>query len=160
MTIPGAHELRAPIEPGVPPPRPTPTGGGIRASRAAVRRGGPLLGLAVPAVLGVLALAALAGSESTTRGVAGLVLATLAAPTLPMLGLPIADGRARTWLAVGLAVGLWAGVGALAGQRAARRPVAGAAEWWGEYLRLALGLWLGGLGALAVAALVLGATVG
>jgi hypothetical protein len=161
MSAPEAHQLRAPIEPGVPPPRPTPpgNGGGIRASRIAVRRTGPLLGLAIPAGLGALALVALAGSESTARGVTGLVLATLAAPTLPIFGLPIADGGARTWLAVGLAVVLWAGVGALAAHRATRRPVAGPAEWWREYLRLAVGIWLGALGALVLAALVLGATI-
>ncbi len=110
-------------------------------------------------MLGAVALVALAGSESTARGVAGLVLATLAAPTLPILGLPIAEGGARTWLAVGLAAALWIGVGAVAAYRATRRPVAGAAEWWREYLRLAAGIWLGALGALLLGALVVGATV-
>lgn len=159
MTVPEANELRAPIEPGVPPPRPAPPDGGLRASRSAVRRAGPLLGLVIPAALGALAVILLHGSESTPRGVAGLVLATLAAPTLPVLGLPIAEGGTRTWIAVGLAMALWIGVGALAAHRATRRPVAGPADWWREYLRLAAGLWLGALGALALAALVLGATL-
>jgi hypothetical protein len=128
---------------------------GPRAYRARLRRLGPIAGLIPPAALGALAWLLLRNNTSALRGVGSFVLGVLAAPALLVAGVPLASGGA---FAVGIAgsVALWLLVGVLAARRATRTPAASWRDFWREYLWLAGAVWLGTIGALVVANLILG----
>lgn len=132
---------------------------GPRAYRNRLRRLGPVLGLVPPGVLGGAALLLLRGNESTVRGLAGFLLAVLAAPVLLLLGAPL-EGGDSLYVAAAVASGvLWLTIGVVASRRATRSPVASWRDFWREYLWLAGGVWIGVLGALVAANLLLGRTL-
>lgn len=116
-----------------------------------MRRLGPLAALLLPAVLGGLGALLLWGSDTSWRGVPGFGLLVMAAPILPLAGVPAEGGSDRYLVAVVLSVVLWLVIGAVAARRATARPVAGWADWRSEYLRLAVGAWVGALAAVALA---------
>ena len=121
---------------------------GPRAYRERIRRMGPLLGLALPAAMGLLA--------AVMGGIVGFLLALLAAPALLVAGVPLASG-AMVWAAslLGSAL-LWLVVATVAARRATRSPVATWADFWRQYAWLAGGVWLGTVLALVAANLLLG----
>lgn len=132
---------------------------GPRAYRGRIRRLGPVLGLLPPAVMGALAWWLVRDNTSTIRGVSSFALAVLAAPGLLVAGVPLAgDGAVRLIAIVGSAV-LWLVLGVAAARRATRTPVASWRDFWREYLWLAAGVWIGVVGALVVANLILGRTL-
>jgi hypothetical protein len=128
---------------------------GPRAYRARLRRLGPIAGLIPPAAMGALAWLLLRNNTGAVRGVGSFVLGVLAAPALLVAGVPLATGGS---FAMGIAgsVLLWLLVGVLAARRATRTPAASWRDFWREYLWLAGGVWLGTIGALLVANLILG----
>jgi hypothetical protein len=128
---------------------------GIRHHRLMVRRFGPLIAVAVAAAAGVLAAMLLVGSNSAIRGVPGFILAVAAVPTLPLFGVPVMGGNVRWLLALVSSAALWYSVGVLAARRSTADVVSSWPEWRREYLRLAIGVWVGALLGLAVAATVL-----
>lgn len=115
-----------------------------------------MVALLVPSLLGVLSLLMLRDSHTTSRGIGGFVAAVLAVPTLPIFGAPIRSGGKVYLLAVATSVVVWLLAGVLASRRATSRPMATWAGFWGEYLVLALSVWLGALLSLVAANLVLG----
>ncbi|NDA77536.1 MAG: hypothetical protein EBY07_07005 [Actinobacteria bacterium] len=121
---------------------------GIRHHRLMVRRFGPLIAIAAAAML-------LVGSNSAIRGVPGFILAVAAVPTLPLFGVPVMGGNVRWLLALVSSAALWFSVGVLAARRSTADVVSSWPEWRREYLRLAIGVWVGALLGLAVAATVL-----
>jgi len=129
---------------------------GPRAYRRKIRTAGPLLGLIPPAVLGALALFLLRDNTSTARGVLGFLTAVLAAPGLLVAGAPLATGSAPYLLAVVGSMVVWFAVSVVATKRATRTPVATWGDFWREYFWLGGGLWLGVIGALVAANLILG----
>lgn len=137
--------------------RPVP--GGPRAYRSRIRRLGPLLGLLLPAGMGGVAWLLVHGNESTLRGVLGFLLGVLAAPVMLLAGVPL-EGGTGVYLAsvVGSAV-VWLMVGLVAARRATRTPVASWRDFWREYAWLAGGVWMGTIGALVAANLLLGRTL-
>jgi len=137
------------------PAHPTSVPGGLRVLRARVRTVGPLLALVPPAVMGLLALALTRNNTSTAKGIAGFALGVLAAPGLLVAGAPLTSTSRYAPAIVGSAV-FWALLGMFAGLRATRRPVAGWTDFWREYLWLAVPAWLGVIGALVLANVVLG----
>jgi hypothetical protein len=124
--------------------------------RRGIRSRGPLVALALPVALGVLALLMLNGSHSTARGVGGFVAAILAAPLLPAFGAPIRSEASRLFLAVVASGVVWLLVGALASRRANRRAAPGWGGFWAEYLLLAMSVWAGVVLSLLASNLVLG----
>ncbi len=129
---------------------------GPRAYRRQIRRLGPIFGLLPPAVLGLLSLVLLRDNTSTTRGVLGFLAAVLAAPGLLVAGAPMASGFGRYVAAVVGSAAVWLLLGAVASRRATRTPVASWGDYWKEYAWMAGAVWLGAIGALAVANLILG----
>jgi hypothetical protein len=127
---------------------------GPRAHRRDLRTQGPWAALVAPAVAGLVASVLLWNSVSAWRGALGLLLAVAAAPLLPLFGAPLVDGT-RMLAAVAASAALWCAIGTWSARRATRNPVASWPEWRREYRRLALGAAGGGLGALALAGLVL-----
>ncbi len=105
--------------------------------------------------MGLLALALTRNNTSTAKGIAGFALGVLAAPGLLVAGAPLTSTSRYAPAIVGSAV-FWALLGMFAGLRATRRPVAGWTDFWREYLWLAVPAWLGVIGALVLANVVLG----
>jgi hypothetical protein len=129
---------------------------GIIAHRTSVRNKGGIAssGLAAALALVGLLLVLLPGS---LFGAIGFLLVVMALPTLPMFGVPAVSGATIYLLAAGSSLGLWFAIGHVSAIRATRRAVSGWKEWRREFLPLALGLLLGGVIALGVSALILGA---
>jgi len=129
---------------------------GPRAYRRQIRGLGPVLGVFPPAILGLLAVLLLNGNtDSTIRGVLGFLAAVLAAPGLLVAGAPLTTGGVHVLSVAGSAV-VWLLVSLVATRRATRTPVATWRDFWREYLWLAGAVWLGVVGALVGANLLLG----
>lgn len=101
-----------------------------------------------------LALVALPGA---LFGAIGFLIVVIALPTLPMFGVPAVSGTSLYLLGLVTSLGLWFALGHVSAVRATRRAVSGWKEWRREFRPLALGVWIGAVVALAVAALILGA---
>jgi len=114
------------------------------------------LALLPPAALGAMALLLLRENTSTVRGVLGFLTAVLAAPGLLVGGAPMKGGTGLYIAAAAGSAVLWLLIGVAASARATRRPVATWGDYWKEYLWLAGAVWLGVIGALVVANLILG----
>ncbi len=117
---------------------------------------GPLLALVPPAVVGVVALGLLRDSTTATTGVAGFVLAVLAAPLLPVLGAPLRSGTGLYLLAAAGSAAVWLVLGAMAAVRATRDPRSGWGRFWGELGWMVLCVWVGVALAVLATNLVLG----
>ncbi|MDO8364790.1 MAG: hypothetical protein Q7V88_18005 [Actinomycetota bacterium] len=137
-----------------PPLAPVPQG--PRAYRRRLRQAGPVAGLLPPAALGGLALLLLHDNTATWRGVLGFLTAVLAAPALLAAGAPLKGGTGLYAVAVVASAVVWLGLSVLATRRATRLPVASWRDFWREYAWLAGGVWLGVVGALVGANLILG----
>jgi hypothetical protein len=111
--------------------------------------------MAIATGLALVAAVLLVGSDSAWRGVPGFVLAIVALPTLPMTGIPVMGGSVRWLVAVVTSGALWFVIGAVAARRSSSRAVASWPEWRREWLRLAIGIWIGALVGIAVAGTVL-----
>jgi hypothetical protein len=130
---------------------------GPRAYRRQIRGLGPVLGLVPPAALGVCALLLLRGNtNSTVRGVLGFLLAILSAPGLLVAGAPLTSGAGTYGAAIAASGLVWLLLGFAASRRATSRPAATWGDFWREYLWLAGAVWLGVVGALVAANLILG----
>lgn len=130
---------------------------GPRAYRRQIRGLGPALGLLPPLAMGALGLVLLRGNtDSTVRGVVGFLLAVLAAPGLLVAGAPLNSGTGVYAAAVIGSAVVWLLLTIVATRRATRTPVATWGDFWKEYLWLAGAVWLGVVGALVAANLMLG----
>ncbi|MFI0527073.1 MAG: hypothetical protein ACH37H_13235 [Ilumatobacteraceae bacterium] len=129
---------------------------GPRAYRRRIRRLGPIAGLLPPAALGATALLLLHDNTSTVRGVLGFLVAVLAAPGLLVAGAPMAGSTGLYVAATAGSAAMWLLIGAAATARATRSPVATWRDFWKEHFWLAGAVWLGVVGALVAANLILG----
>ncbi len=129
---------------------------GIVAHRNLVRQRGGLIsvGLALAILVVGLGLLALPGSLT---GLLGFVLTFIALPTMPLFGIPAAGGLSLYALSFVSSVLLWWILGHYASLRAIRAVIASWPEWRREFRPLAIGLVLGALFSMMLAALVLGA---
>ncbi|NBY60972.1 MAG: hypothetical protein EB089_07900 [Acidimicrobiia bacterium] len=129
---------------------------GIVAHRNLVRQRGGLIsvGLALAILVVGLGLLALPGSLT---GLLGFVLTFIALPTMPLFGIPAAGGLSLYALSFVSSVMLWWILGHYASLRAIRAVIASWPEWRREFRPLAIGLVLGALFSMMLAALVLGA---
>lgn len=129
---------------------------GIIAHRTSVRTRGGATACTISLVttLAGLLLVALPGS---LPGAVGFLLVVMAMPTLPMFGVPVVSGATVYVLGAVTSLALWFVIGHVSAVRATRRAVSGWRDWRREFLPLASGVLMGGLIALAVAAVILGA---
>ncbi|NBQ45874.1 MAG: hypothetical protein EBU37_07425 [Actinobacteria bacterium] len=129
---------------------------GIVAHRNLVRQRGGLIsvGLALAILVVGLGLLALPGSLT---GLLGFVLTFIALPTMPLFGIPAAGGLSLYALSFISSVLLWWILGHYASLRAIRAVIASWPEWRREFRPLAIGLVLGALFSMMLAAFVLGA---
>lgn len=129
---------------------------GLAVSRRLVRRRGGFVAVAV--VAGLVAVGNIGGwiIGGSLGGIVAFVSLVMALPVMPILGMPAAGGTGRFLLALAVSALVWWFVGQSVAGRVTRRPVAGWREWSREFVIVGSGLWLGALGALALAALLLG----
>jgi hypothetical protein len=129
---------------------------GIIANRALVRSRGAVTaaGFAASVALVGVALLALPGA---LLGILGFLLMIAALPTLPMFGVPATAGATVYLLGVVTSLGAWIAIGHLAALRASKRAVVDWSDWRREFVPLALGLLFGGVLALIIGGLILGA---
>jgi hypothetical protein len=128
---------------------------GPRWFRLRIRSRGPFLAIVPPAVLGVVALAAMQLFDGKTSGYVGLILGVAAAPILLAVGAPFSD--TSLWsIGVALSAMLWLIVGAVAARRTTRNPMAGWRDFWRTFFWLAAGIWVGVAVALVVARYAVG----
>lgn len=111
------------------------------------------------AVMGGLAWWLVQDNTSAVRGIGSLALAVLAAPTLLVAGVPLAGDDTVRLVAILAAAAMWLVLGVVASRRATRSPVASWRDFWREFLWLAMGVWIGVVGALVAANLLLGRTL-
>lgn len=109
------------------------------------------MGLVVPAIVGLIAIAAMRLSDSAWSGAVGLIGGVLAAPCLLLVGAPFGE-RGLYPLAIGASALLWLMVGFLASRRATRNPMATWSDFWRHFAWMCGGVWLGCLTALGIAA--------
>ena len=136
--------------------RPSIVPDGVVYHRLLVRKFGPYLAVAISVVIGIFAALLLIGSSSAIRGIPGFILAIIAIPTLPLFGVPVMGGTVRWLLAIVSSAVLWAFVGRLAAQRSTIRAISSWPEWRREWTRLSVGVWVGAMFGLGVAAIALG----
>ena len=86
----------------------------------------------------------------------GFASALFAAPGLLVAGAPLATGGTVYALATLASAAVWMVLGAIAARRATRRPAADWRDFWREYLWLAAGVWIGVIGAVLAADVLLG----
>ena len=89
-------------------------------------------------------------------GLIGFILTVIALPTLPLFGVPAAGGVIRYALSFISSALLWWVVGHYAARRAVQLTISSWPEWINEFRPLAIGVVLGSLISLALAAVVLG----
>jgi hypothetical protein len=93
----------------------------------------------------------------TITGVVGFLLVNAGLPVLALTGIPAITGAGRFLVAITGSVVVWWSIGHFAAVRASRRAIVEWAEWRREFQPLAIGVWVGTILALGVAAFVLGA---
>ena len=128
---------------------------GPKEYRRRLRKRGPIAGLFLPAIIGVVGLLLLRNNTQTWRGVGGFLLSIVAAPLLLVTGAPLTTGHSYTFALLGSAA-LWVLLGTIAARMATTTPVATWRDYWREFLWLAGGVWIGIVVALVAANLILG----
>ncbi len=128
---------------------------GPRWYRTRIRSWGPLVGLTVPTIIGVLAYASLKYSDAAPSGAMGLLGGVIAAPGLLVVGAPFGDSNQYP-LAIAASSVLWIMIGLLASRQATRNPLATWADYWRHYFWLAGGIWVGAAIALGLATVSIG----
>lgn len=90
-------------------------------------------------------------------GALSFLCVVMAFPVMPVLGIPAAGGTLRLVVGIAVSCALWWVIGQVAAARVTHHPVVGWREWSKEFVTLAIGLWVGAVGSLALAGLALGA---
>lgn len=111
------------------------------------------IALSIAVLIVGLLLLVLPGSIT---GVPGFVLTVIALPTLPLFGVPATGGFVRYFLSLITSLFLWWVIGHYAARRAIQSTISSWPEWLREFRPLAIGVVLGSIISLALAAAVLG----
>ena len=128
---------------------------GIDAHRDTVRKMGGFFAIALSIAILIVGLLLLVIPGSIT-GVPGFVLTVIALPTLPLFGVPATGGFIRYFLSLISSLFLWWVIGHYAARRAIQSTISSWPEWLREFRPLAIGIVLGSIISLALAAAVLG----
>jgi hypothetical protein len=131
---------------------------GPRWYRSRIRTLGPLCGLLIPGVVGLIGYVSLQASDASWSGPVGLVGGYFGAPALLAVGAPFGD-RGIYPLAVAASGLMWVLIGLLASRRATRNPMASWSDFWRHYLWMLGGVWVGVAVALSIAVVRIGAIV-
>jgi hypothetical protein len=129
---------------------------GIIENRSRVRQRGAITATAFAAAVAIVGLA-LIFLPGRITGLLGFLLLIAALPTLPMFGIPATAGAGVYLLGATTSLGAWLVLGHFAALRASKRAVVDWSDWRREFMPLATGLLLGGVLALVIGGLVLGA---
>jgi len=128
---------------------------GIDAHRNTVRKMGGFFAIALSIAVLIVGLLLLVLPGSIT-GVSGFVLTVIALPTLPLFGVPAIGGFIRYFLSLISSLFLWWVIGHYAARRAIQSTISSWPEWLREFRPLAIGVVMGSIISLALAAAVLG----
>ncbi|MEI8022946.1 MAG: hypothetical protein WCH63_02015 [Actinomycetota bacterium] len=128
---------------------------GIDAHRNTVRKMGGFFAVVLSIAVLIVGLLLLVLPGSIT-GVPGFVLTVIALPTLPLFGVPAIGGFVRYFLSLISSLFLWWVIGHYAARRAVQSTISSWPEWLREFRPLAIGVVLGSIISLALAAAVLG----
>ncbi|CAB4599640.1 MAG: hypothetical protein F2583_02990 [Actinobacteria bacterium] len=128
---------------------------GIDAHRDTVRKMGGFFAIALSIAVLIVGLLLLVIPGSIT-GVPGFVLTVIALPPLPLFGVPATGGFIRYFLSLISSLFLWWVIGHYAARRAIQSTISSWPEWLREFRPLAIGIVLGSIISLALAAAVLG----
>jgi hypothetical protein len=128
---------------------------GIDAHRDTVRKMGGFFAIALSIAVLIVGLLLL-GIPGSITGVPGFVLTVIALPTLPLFGVPATGGFVRYFLSLISSLFLWWVIGHYAARRAIQSTISSWPEWLREFRPLAIGIVLGSIISLALAAAVLG----
>jgi hypothetical protein len=128
---------------------------GIDAHRDTVRKMGGFFAIALSIAVLIVGLLLL-GLPGSITGVPGFVLTVIALPTLPLFGVPATGGFVRYFLSLISSLFLWWVIGHYAARRAIQSTISSWPEWLREFRPLAIGIVLGSIISLALAAAVLG----
>ncbi|MCX6536575.1 MAG: hypothetical protein NT119_08510 [Actinobacteria bacterium] len=128
---------------------------GIDAHRDTVRKMGGFFAIALSIAVLIVGLLLIVLPGSIT-GVPGFVLTVIALPTLPLFGVPATGGFIRYFLSLISSLFLWWVIGHYAARRAVQSTISSWPEWLREFRPLAIGVVLGSIISLALAAAVLG----
>ena len=128
---------------------------GIDAHRDTVRKMGGLFAIALSIAVLIVGLFLIVLPGSIT-GVLGFVLTVVALPTLPLFGVPAVGGFVRYFLSVISSLALWWVIGHYAARRAIQSTISSWPEWLREFRPLAIGVALGSIISLVLAAAILG----
>ena len=129
---------------------------GIIENRSLVRTRGAITAAGFAAAIALVGVVLIV-LPGTITGLLGFLLIVAALPTLPMLGVPATAGATVYLLGAATSLGAWLVLGHVAALRASKRAVVDWSDWRREFVPLALGLLLGGVLALVIGAVVLGA---
>lgn len=129
---------------------------GIASNSAFVRRRGGLIAVVIATGMAVVGFV-LIWLPGPIMGVLGFLLVNAGLPVLALTGIPAVSGADRFLIAIVASAVLWWGLGHFAAVRASRRAIVDWKEWRREFQPLAIGVWVGSVLALGVAAFVLGA---
>ena len=128
---------------------------GIDAHRDTVRKMGGFFAIALSIAVLIVGLLLLVIPVSIT-GVPGFVLTVIALPTLPLFGVPATGGFIRYFLSLISSLFLWWVIGHYAARQAIQSTISSWPEWLREFRPLAIGVVLGSIISIALAAAVLG----
>lgn len=129
---------------------------GITDNRHRVRRRGGLVAVAIAAGMAIIGTV-LIWLPGAIAGVIGFLFINAGLPALSLAGIPAISGAGRFLIAVVASAAAWWTIGHFAAVRASRRAIVDWTEWRREFQPLAIGVWVGTILALGVAAFVLGA---
>lgn len=129
---------------------------GIVANCTLVRRRGGLVAVAIAAVMAAFGVI-LIWLPGAITGVVGFLLVNAGLPVLALTGVPAISDGSRFLIAILASIVMWWSIGHFAAVRASRRAIVDWKEWRREFQPLAIGVWVGTILALGVAAFVLGA---
>ncbi len=115
------------------------------------------MGLAVGGALAAFGGLILLLTSGSATGVIGFVFVTCGIPLLSVVGIPAVSSPVRWLVAIAGSTALWWWIGQISAARVRKRAVAGWREWAREFGLYAGAVWIGALGALGLAAKVLGA---
>ena len=128
---------------------------GIDAHRDTVRKMGGFFAIALSIAVLIVGLLLLVLPGSIT-GVPGFLFTVIALPTLPLFGVPATGGFIRYFLSLISSLFLWWVIGHYAARQAIQSTISSWPEWLREFRPLAIGIVLGSIISLALAAAVLG----
>lgn len=129
---------------------------GIADNRQRIRKRGGFVAIEIATVMSLVGIVLIL-LPGALFGAVGYLIVNAGIPALALAGVPAISEASRIVVAIVISAVLWWTVGYFAAVRASRRPIVDWSEWRKEFQPIAIGVWVGTILALGVAAFVLGA---